>query len=791
MGKVLVVAEKPSVGRDIADVLHCTSKKDGYIEGDDYIITWAIGHLVGLKEPQEHNEDYKSWDIEDLPLFFDIKDSLKVLPKTKDQFKVVKTLINRSDIDYIINAGDAGREGYLIQKWIYRLAGNKKPEKVLWLSSMTKEGIENAMNNLKDDRDFHNLLLEAEARAEGDQLLGINYSRALTLTKTGGNTTLSYGRCQTPLLNQIVLRDEEIENFKPEPYFNVEATFDKGYKGIYITLNGNKKEKVNFKTKEEAELLSQKVNNKNGIVQSYKQEDKTKNPPLLYNLAALQKTMGAKYGYSPEQTLQIAQSLYETHKIMSYPRTDSQYLSTDLYNEIKDHVMSCHFGDYAPLIDKIDFSSIKADKRYFNDHKVTDHHALIPTINSNTANTYNRLTDEEKNVFDCVVRSLIAIFYPDCEYSVTEIITNVEDNLFYTKGSVIKKKGYKEVISQDPGDYKNKNEEDKEQELPQLNENDSVHCDSVQILDKMTKPPARYTVSSIIALMEKYNIGTSATRAEIINKLIKRNFITLEKKKYYTSTELGRNYVKVIPDRLKEVTLTADFEMELGKINEGTLTKEAFLNKLLDDFKKDLVGFKTDISNCVPAFSKDSLGKCPCCGSAVVENSKAFGCTNFKNGCKFVIWKKIAGRMITKANVKQLLEDGKTSEIKGFVSKSGKSFNTSLILKDNGKTEDGKYPIKEVSFNFENSGSTSSPKDTDFVCPDCKNKLQDVGWGYKCDCGLTVGKKIANRELSHSELTQLFRTGKTDKLTGFISKAGKKFNAVVRIEDKKTTFDFT
>lgn len=392
MGKILVIAEKPSVGNDIAKVLGCSEKKDGYIEGSEYIVTWALGHLIGLKYPEEHEERFKSWKLEDLPFQFPISESLKVLPDTSKQFNTIKKLIHRNDVDSLINAGDAGREGYLIQEWIYRMAGNNKPVKVLWASSVTDEALRKAFADLKENREFSSLLDEAEARAEGDHLLGINYSRALTLTKASG-TVLSYGRCQTPLLNLVIQRDLEIENFKPEPYYQVEASYRKGFKGILISED---KKRLDFKERVAAEKVLADCAGKEAEVVEYTTEDKSKKPPLLYDLATLQKAMGAAYGFTPDYTLSIAQSLYEKHKILSYPRTDSQYLSNDLYHEIKDHVLSCNFGIFRQFIDSIDLDSLKAEKRYFNDLKVTDHHALIPTINPETEHIYSGLAPDEK-----------------------------------------------------------------------------------------------------------------------------------------------------------------------------------------------------------------------------------------------------------------------------------------------------------------------------------------------------------------------------------------------------------
>lgn len=679
MGKILVIAEKPSVGNDIARVLGCTEKKDGYIEGNEYIVTWAVGHLIGLKYPEEHEERFKTWKLEDLPFHFPVSESLKVLPDTSKQFNVIKKLIHRNDVDSLINAGDAGREGYLIQEWIYRMAGNNKPVKVLWTSSVTDEALKKAFANLKENREFSSLLDEAEARAEGDQLLGINYSRVLTLTKASG-TVLSYGRCQTPLLNLVIQRDLEIENFKPVPYYQLEISYRKGFKGILISEDGKK---LDFKERTEAvNVLAECAGNEAEVVE-YTTEDKSKKPPLLYDLATLQKAMGAAYGFTPDYTLSIAQSLYEKHKILSYPRTDSQYLSNDLYHEIKGHVLSCNFGIFRQFIDSIDLDSLKAEKRYINDLKVTDHHALIPTINPETVNIYSSLTPDEKKVFDAVIISLLAIFYPDYEYSITTIVTKIGNHFFLSKGNTIKKLGFKEIFKLD---QEEKEEKEDKQLLPVLQVKERIVVDDLKIMDKKTTAPSRYTVSSLISLMEKYKIGTAATRAEIIKKLMnpKRAYLKLEKGKYL-STPLGRAYIKVIPDKLKAPDLTMDFEEKLAMINSGQLEKEAFLEEIVAELKENIAIFSQEASSgekISVGAGNEEIGNCPVCHKPMREGQKNFYCSGYKEGCQFVIWKTISGKILTTAQIKQLLNKGKTGKIKGFKSKKGNSFEAALYIKE-------------------------------------------------------------------------------------------------------------
>lgn len=669
MGKILVIAEKPSAGQDMAKVLGCSDRKNGYIENEKYIVTWAVGHLIGLKMPEEHDPSLKEWKMESLPLIFDIKDSLKIIPESASQFSVVKNLIHRADVDYIINAGDAGREGYLIQSWIYRYAGNKKPVKILWASSLSEEALRKAFANLKEeDVYFKNLLQEAEARAEVDYLLGMNYSRVLTLTKSR-DTTLSYGRCQTPLLNLVVQRDYEIENFVPKPYYQLQAEYQQEFKGICIDEENKPR---NFDTEDEAKVILEKCKKQNAVVLSCETELKKKKAPLLFNLADLQKEMGRKYKYTPEQTLQITQRLYETYKIVSYPRTDSCYLSMDLYNEIADHIRSCNFEAFSPVVEKIDLASIKADKSYFNDAKVTDHHALIPTINNGMEKEYQRLNSEEKNVFEAIVYRFLAIFYPPYEYATTTLLVGIEDAKFRSRGISVKSLGYKEIVK---GEDK---EEDAQEQIPFLEKGDRIAVKGLSLLSKKTTPPPRYTIESIISLMEKYHIGTSATRADIIVKLQnpKRQCLILDKGAYY-STSFGRKYISIVPDNLKAPDLTKNIEEKLEQIGAGELTKNDFLEEIIAQICSYIETVKGEAGN---GQERTPIGMCPCCQTPVIEKRFNYACET--EGC-FSVNKMICQKKIVPKMVEDLINTGKTGFIKGFVGKTGKVFDARLVYREN------------------------------------------------------------------------------------------------------------
>ena len=668
MGNTLIVAEKPAAGADIAKVVGASRRGNGFLEGNGYIVTWAIGHLIGLKKPEEHGEEYGKWQLGKLPLSFPLDSNLKVLPGTVKQFKVIKELIHRPDIDLLINAGDAGREGYLIQEWIYRMAGCALPKKVLWASSLTTAGIQAALDNLKENDldEFKGILREAEARAEGDYFLGMNYSRLLTLTRAYGRQTLSYGRCQTPLLNLIAIRDAQIENFLPKPYWMIETRYGKGFKGV-LQADGKP---VHFLDRQEAKkIFAQIEKEKSGIVEKYEKSEKKIKAPHLYNLARLQQDMGRLYNFSPDKTLSIAQSLYETHKILSYPRTDSQFLSMDVFGEIGEHLECCRFGVFKGLMDGIDLTSITADKSYFNDMKVTDHHALIPAINESMDAEYAKLSEEERKVFDAVVLSLIAIFYPEYRYDATTILIRIGDAVFQSSGTTIRDLGFRAVLK---GQEKEGNEAGLEI-LPELAEGDTVAVDSVSMPEKKTVAPKPYNDETIVQLMEKYGIGTSATRADIIKKLQNpdRQFIVREKGKY-KATPLGREYIKCIPDKLKDPALTQHFEENLQRVNAGEITKDKFLDDLLREFEEDMEHFtseKITDAQKIGYYARDSdapdyLGTCPQCGAAVKSGKFGAYCAG-KCGMTF----SLQGKKLAPDAVKTLLSGGKLL-VKGLVSRT-------------------------------------------------------------------------------------------------------------------------
>ncbi len=580
MGKALVIAEKYPAACDIAKVLGCVEQRDGYIEGDDYVITWADGHLIGFQYPEEYNLAYKEWNLQSLPLAFDPEKNLKVLPGKEKQFEIVKRLIQGPETDRIINAGDAGREGYLLQYWIYKMAGNQKPVKVLWASSLTDEAILDAFANLHNEDEFEGILEEALTRAETDYFLGMNYSRLLTL-KCSKDTTLPYGPCMTPLLNLVVEREKEISDFQAIKTYGIEAEFEGGIKGVL--LDAEEKE-LSFDVKEDAAGIIREIG-KEGRVFKIKINTKETNAPLLYNLPELQGTIGRKYKISPGDTLKIAQLLYEK-KLITYPRTDSQYLTSDLRSSIERNLESCRFGKFKAGLERCE--KVKAvDDLYFNDEKVLDHHALIPTVNRNMRNAYEKLSDAERLVFDEIVFRFLGIFSKPRITKSVSVIMLVDGYLFRATESVEKEPGYrllrdmseKETIF---GEFLEKlieaAESGEKQNIP-------IMLDKCTIKEKISSPPERYTYGSITELMQKYQIGTPATMAGTIDKLLdeKRPFLTVQKGKYY-STPFGRMYISVVPEALKNPESRMQLEWKLKQVRNGELHKNEVLSGMINDF---------------------------------------------------------------------------------------------------------------------------------------------------------------------------------------------------------------
>lgn len=687
--KTLIVTEKPSVGRDIARVLGRFRNQKGYLENEHFIISWAIGHLVELAEPEDYNPALKKWSLQALPII--PGDFLyKVIPETGQQFQILKNLLLSPEISMIINACDAGREGENIFRRIYTLAGCAKEVKRLWLRETTPAAIRLAFENLREHRELDNLAVAAAARAQADWLVGINATRAFTCKH---KELLSVGRVQTPTLALIVNREREIRNFQATKYWEVWATFrtkhGETYRGKWFA------EKVERLPDQAAaqEVVAACLQNREAVVTSREEKEVKEPPPLLFNLNDLQKEANQKHGLTAGQTLNAAQALYEKHKLITYPRTESRHLSSVLAATMQKRIAALKTVEaYLSFIpERLPHLS----RRYVDDARVTDHHAIIVTeIKPQLAN----LTRSEQIVYDLVARRLLCIFYPNARYSVTRVVTTAGRHTFLSRGKVELEQGWKKVYSVP------ENKDEEEQILPDLQLQEQVFLEEVADFEKQTKPPPRYTEASLLAAMEKAGrfledkamqdilkatggIGTPSTRAAIIERLIQVGYVKRQKKTLLPTAK-GEALIDLVPEDVKSPELTARWEQGLREIEAGEAKPEIWL-AAIKDFTAGIVKMvKTRESAASPenrTFAREILGPCPLCAKDVVEFAKGYGCTGWQEGCRFVIWKQIAGKKISPAQAKILLKKGRTGTLQGFQSRAGKTFCAALKIDAGGK----------------------------------------------------------------------------------------------------------
>ncbi|WP_394884378.1 DNA topoisomerase III [Clostridium butyricum] len=624
MGKSLILAEKPSVGRDLAKVLKCNVNKGSYIEGNKYIVTWAMGHLVGLMDPEGYDNKYKEWKMETLPMLPKHM-KLTVLKKTGKQYNEVKKQLLRNDVNEIIIATDAGREGELVARWIIEKAGVKKPLKRLWISSQTNKAILDGFKNLKDAKEYENLYKAAVCRAEADWLVGLNVTRALTCKH---NAQLSAGRVQSPTLAMIVQREEEIRNFKPVDYWCLNAKTDR------FMLNWVN-EKVNNSTfKEEiADSIVNKCKGQNGEVLEVKKTTKKKYSPALYDLTELQRDANKIWGYSAKQTLNLMQRLYENHKVLTYPRTDSRYVTSDIVATIPERLKAVSFGEYRVAAQQILNTGVKANKNYVDNSKVSDHHAIIPTEEKGSL---ANLSSDEKHIYDLVVKRFLSVLLPAYEYEQTTVTVNIGKETFSAKGNITKSKGWKML-------YDNLNDDEDSQELPHLNKGDNIIIKSVNKVKKQTTPPARFNEATLLSAMEspqKYiniekdaaktlnetgGLGTVATRADIIEKLF-NSFVIEKKGKDIYPTSKGKQLIELVPKDLKSPLLTAKWESQLDQIAKGKRDNFSFIKEM----KNYSVALVEDVKCGSSKFTHDNLTgkKCPECGKYMLEVKTKNGVMN-------------------------------------------------------------------------------------------------------------------------------------------------------------------
>ena len=623
MVKSVVIAEKPSVARDIANVLKCTKKGNGFLEGDKYIVTWALGHLVTLADPETYDVKYKTWNLEDLPMLPD-RMKLVVMKQTGKQYNAVKSQLTRSDVNEIIIATDAGREGELVARWVIEKANVKKPIKRLWISSVTDKAIKDGFANLKPGKQYENLYAAAVARSEADWYIGLNATRALT---TRHNAQLNCGRVQTPTVAIIAAREDEIKHFKPQTYYGIEAKTADQLKLTWQDAKGNSR---SF-DKEKIDAIVKKLGNSNATVVEIEKKPKKTFAPGLYDLTELQRDANKIFGYSAKETLNIMQKLYEQHKVLTYPRTDSRYISTDIVSTLPERLKACGFGEYRALANKILTKPIKASKSFVDDSKVSDHHAIIPTegyVN------LSAMTDKERKIYDLVVKRFLAVLYPAHEFEQLTLRAKIGDESFVARGKTIITAGWKEVY-ENRFDDEETNDDVKEQLLPRINQGDTLNIKLIAQTSGQTKPPARFNEGTLLSAMEnptKYmdtqnkqladtlkstgGLGTVATRADIIDKLF-NSFLIEKRGKDIHITSKGRQLLDLVPDQLKSPMTTAEWEMKLEQIASGKLKKEVFINEMKQHTQKIVAEIKSSDKK----YKHDNIStkSCPDCGKPMLE----------------------------------------------------------------------------------------------------------------------------------------------------------------------------
>jgi DNA topoisomerase-3 len=653
----LFIAEKPSQGRDIAKILGCHQRSDGYLSNGHDSVTWGIGHLLQPAEPDAYGEQYKKWDLANLPI---IPDEFKEVPnpKTKSQLKVVKALLKMAD--EVVLATDADREGELIGRLILKHAQYRGPLKRLWLSALDDASIKKALNNLKDGRETKALYWAGLGRQRADWMTGMSYTRASSIVFGGPGNVFSVGRVQTPTLRLIVERDLEIENFVAKPFYTIVADFSQDNANVtchwVVPDEAKGDEEGRCLDRKIAEHVEHKCAGKDGKIITYETKRKSQHAPLPFSLSELQKSANNQYGYDAKTVLKVAQSLYETHKATTYPRSDCNYLNLSQFDEaaqILAHLQVLN-QDYKPLIDACD-THFKS--RCWNDKKVSEssHHAIIPTNNSKV--DISKMSDAEKNIYDLIVRQYIAQFMGQYVYDETVLEIICEGERFKTKGIIPVELAWKKALaknshtSEDEGKKNQKSSQETQQQLPVLNPDESVHCDKLTIKDKMTSPPQHYTDATLIAAMkncgrkledaaakkmlsEVQGIGTEATRADIIETLKARSYIT-NNKKYLISTDKGRQIIKLLPDQLSSVEITANWEEKLNHVAKGQASYEEFISGITQSLS-DNIGLIKGMNGNV---SKNIANPCPKCGSELIrQKSKKgsgfwWGCSNWKGGC--------------------------------------------------------------------------------------------------------------------------------------------------------------
>ena len=719
MNKTLVIAEKPSVGLELTAVLPGPfTKHEGYLEGPEHIVTWAVGHLVQLADPDEYDERFKRWRMADLPI---VPDRFKLVvrdERSKKQMNAVKRLLGRDDIDRVVNACDAGREGELIFAYIYEKSGSRKPVERLWLNSMTTAAIKEAFGELRPAAELATLEAAARSRSEADWIVGMNATRAATIRlRSSFDGAVSLGRVQTPTLAILARREEEIRVFKPEPYWVVDAAFDavkdapRKYEGRYHAGAGTAgaARGPRIKTADEAAAIVQACEGQTGEITKLEKSQRKERAPLLYDLTSLQRDANSRFGFSARRTLAAAQRLYEEHKALTYPRTNSRYLTGDMTGEIKPiaRVVGAQreYADASKYVLGLDVLPLA---RVVNDAKVSDHHAIIPTRADR--HPIEKMNPDDRRIYDLVARRFLAVFHPDAVFENTRVETTVAGHVFRTRGKLMLVPGWRGVYGEEAdadGAGRPDDDEGREQQLPKLEHGEQIRVEEVASEAKETKPPRRYTEGSLLAAMETAGklvdeeelreamkdsgIGTPATRAAIIERLIQVGYVERDGRALVV-TEKGLNVIRLLGEHaLTSPGLTGDWEHRLSKIEIGEDSREAFMGDIVK-FTQDTVG-ELDTKLKDVRIPRANLGPCPVCGRDIVENRKGYSCWSREDpGCGFVIWKSKAGKQLPVSVARELIKTGRTEKaVTGFKGRSGKSFRARLALQ---QSEDGKWRVE-------------------------------------------------------------------------------------------------
>jgi DNA topoisomerase III len=838
MSKSLIITEKPSVASDIAKALGGFKKGKDYYDKERYVISWAVGHLFELAVPASMKEQDK-WDMTKLPIM-PVEFELEPAEKMSARANVLRKLIRDKNVSEIINACDAGREGELIFRYIVQYAGTKKPIKRVWLQSMTSEAIRDGFARLRSDAEMQPLASAARSRNEADWLVGINATRAFTLRLSGGrgSTVTSLGRVQTPTLAIIVERENKIREFKPRDLHEIIGTFRAvagEYAGRWFDEAFQKDEDESERTKrllnrlqltlpdaeqrlgfengslweehraaprlwhgEIAESIQRKCSAKQGVIELEEKKSSTQVAPQLYDLTALQREANNRLGFSAKRTLQIAQALYERHKAITYPRTDSRALPEDYLPTVRS-TLSKLDNPFAHRV--LENKWVKPNKRIFNDAKVGDHFAIIPT------DTVPRsLDDHERALFDMVTKRFVAVFFPPAQYENTTRITRVAGEPFKTEGKILVAPGWLEVYGREAASEK------PEENLPPATPGENVQTEGIEIKTEQTRPPVRYNEGTILSAMEgagklvddeelrdamkEKGLGTPATRAAIIETLISAHYLVRHGKELQPTPKAIQT-ITLLKNAVPELTspeLTGEWEFRLREIEHRKLTRDAFMRDIRE-LTNEIVGKAKHFHPDEHMPDSEPFGQCPKCGSPIIERFKSFTCTNEQ--CDFTIWKTIAGRLLSREEFETLVRDKRVGPLGGFRSRKGKRFHALLKLSDEFKAE----------FDFGPNGQENGAAQTvDFSkqeplgkCPKCGGHVFELGMSYICEnsvgpektCDFRSGKVILQRSIDHDQVKKLLATGKTDLLERFISRKGRPFKAFLVLTNKKDVgFEF-